>query len=165
MAGGGEIPADIIIQQDYASKLARLVWNDEINDWVEPNRPPLLYYNIVLLSLWSECQQVTLLATRPLRGTGCGRVARSGEQILTRLRKTTLQQGCIARRKMFYRLAAGSIRRLEYLGRWSTCLTGGNWLSVMPPPAPRQRMRRTAAYLYSTAEGVWSAGGMIDPPI
>ena len=79
MAGGGEIPADIIIQQDYASKLARLVWNDEINDWVEPNRPPLLHYNIVLLSLWSECQQVTLLATRPLRGTGCGRVARSGE--------------------------------------------------------------------------------------
>ena len=79
MAGGGEIPADIIIQQDYASKLARLVWNDEINDWVKTNRPPLLHYNIVLLSLGSECQQVTLLATRPLRGTGCGRVARSGE--------------------------------------------------------------------------------------
>ena len=94
MAGGGEIPADIIIQQDYASKLARLVWNDEINDWVEPNRPPLLHYNIVLLSLWSECQQVTLLATRPLRGTGCGRVARSGEILFRTF--------CYRSRRFFY---------------------------------------------------------------
>ena len=91
MAGGGEIPADIIIQQDYASKLARLVWNDEINDWVEPNRPPLLHYNIVLLSLGSECQQVTLLATRPLRGTGCGRVARSGEFLFRTLIVTAVK--------------------------------------------------------------------------
>ena len=91
MAGGGEIPADIIIQQDYASKLASLVWNDEINDWVEPNRPPLLHYNIVLLSLWSECQQVPLLATRPLRGTGCGRVARSPEFLFRTLIVTAVE--------------------------------------------------------------------------
>ena len=95
MARGGEIPADIIIQQDYASKLARLVWNDEINDWVLPNRPPLLHHNIVLLSLGSECQQVTLLATRPLRGTGCGRVARSGEFLF-------MTFDCYRSRRFFY---------------------------------------------------------------
>ena len=135
MAGGGEIPADIIIQQDYASKLARLVWNDEINDWVEPNRPPLLHYNIVLLSLWSECQQVTLLATRPLRGTGCGRVARSGE-FLFRILDCYRSQGvfyfavlaahfvpCCDARSVEY--SRGLVLRSLGEGGWESC----SWLA------------------------------------
>ena len=126
MAGGGEIPADIIIQQDYASKLARLVWNDEINDWVLPNRPPLLHHNIVLLSLGSECQQVTLLATRQLRGTGCGRVARLGEFLF-------MTSDCYRSRRFFYFevLAAQFVpccdaRSVEYsrtLPRCASCKT------------------------------------------
>ena len=63
------------------------------------------YNNIVLLTLQAGC-----LSRRSETKTD-GRAARLGDQILTRLRKTTPRQGCIARRKMFYRLAAGSIRR------------------------------------------------------